>query len=339
MQKYIKLFALILILMEFNLYHNRAYALTGTSSSNGPIVSVQFAVRNVLSDDNIPVVNATPSRVSLVQFPAEIAQCNGASRFIKIKYADATATSGSIQSGSTSTPSSQQSQTESNVSGNPVSSVFISVELQDGAQGSQGAVSTTFEQLKDTPATWFLCRMKREKSDTFCTAYNDSEPYCWVSFAVRIVDPEYTNGIVILEKPNGTNDLISPEQLSGIPFVHTFVDKKNRLHHDNKEGIKNKPSSFHPEPKKMIPSVIVENKNLNNSNITAREKKANENRSNELNSNKMKNSNDENQLELIQNLKLVQNNIPEKKEAKKLTKNESKEDLVDPVFFSEIIEK
>lgn len=329
MQKYTKLFVLILILVEFNCAHS----LTGTSSNNGPIVSVQFAVRNVLSDDNIPVVNATPSRVSLVQFPAEIAQCNGASRFIKIKYADATATSGSIQSGSTSTPSSQQSQTESSVSGNPVSSVFISVELQDGTQGSQGAVSTTFEQLKDTPATWFLCRMKREKSDTFCTAYNDSEPYCWVSFAVRIVDPEYTNGIVILEKPNGTNDLISPEQLSGIPFVHTFVDKKNRLHHDNKEGIKNKPSSFHPEPKKIIPSVIVENKKLNNSNITEREKKVNENKTNELNSNKFKNSNEENQIELIQNLKLVQNNIGEKKEAKKLTKNESKVDCPSCILF------
>lgn len=314
MQKYTKLSVLILILTVFNYVH----ALTGTSSSNGPIVSVQFAVRNVLSDDNIPVVNATPSRVTLVQFPSEIAQCNGASRFIKIKYADATATTGSIQSGSTS--SAQQSQTDSSASGSAVSSVFISVELQDVGQSSQGAVSTTFEQLKDTPATWFLCRMKRAKSDTFCTAYNNSEPYCWVSFAVRIVDPEYTNGIVILEKPNGTNELISPEQLSGIPFVHTFLEKKSKLNNDIKDEIRKKPSPFHPETKKNTTSVIVKNKNLNNLKDT--------------------NTNEVNQIELIQNLKFDQNNIEgNKKGGKKLTKNESKEDLVDPVFFSKIIEK
>lgn len=344
MERFTKLFALILILMECN-YLN-INALTGTSSSNGPLVSVQFAVRNILSDDNIPVVNATPSRVTLIQFPAEIAQCNGASRFIKIKYADASATTGSIQSGSTTTnkdSTTTTQQTDSTSSGSPVSAVFISVELQDGGQGSQGAVSISFDELRETPPTWFLCRMKREKSDTFCTAYNNSEPYCWVSFAVRIVDPEYTNGIVILEKPNGTNDLISPEQLQGIPFVNTFVDKRtNRINEGNKDkgdlqNMRKKPSSFHPQPKKNVPTIIVDK--LDSSKKMLSKQNIIESKVNDLNVKEVKKSNEKSQIELITSLPLVKNNTQERKETKKLSKNDTKSELVDPLLLSEIIEK
>ncbi|BBH54632.1 hypothetical protein [Fluviispira sanaruensis] len=258
MEKFLKSSVLILILAVFNALN--IYALTGAPATDNTLVSSQFAVRNVLSNDNnIPVINVTPSRPTLVQFPEELSNCSGASKIIKLDYGDASVTSNSL---SLQSNQNMQAQTE-NKSAATYSAVILTVALGNSEGNQSGQNNFTFDDLKEMPVTWYICRMKRQKTDTFCQAYlNNNEPYCWVAIAVRIVDPIYTNGIVILEKPNGVNSLVKPEQLEGVPFVNTFLDKKTNKIHEGKsiiDKIKSKKESEFKKPviTKKVDAILV----------------------------------------------------------------------------------
>lgn len=355
MEKYLKLLVLILNLVACKFI----YPLTGTPAPNGPIVSSQFAVRNVLSDDNIPVVNITPSRPTLVQFPSEISNCTGASKNIKLSYADATATTGMMSQSSNS--SNNQTQPQKEIGGSAFSAVFLTVDLsgntgqKDENGNNSSNSSASFDDLKATPTSWYLCRMKREKIDTFCVAYNEnSEPYCWVSFAVRIVDPEFTNGIVILDKPNGQNNLISPEQLEGVPFVNTFLNRNTRkIHEGNSNFPVNKSLPVNkikkPIPTKKSEAILVQNSMLN----TNRPSDVNNKDTKIEVKNKLENKSQEdiilniplplNDKNQEKNKKMKNNQIIEKKLADRSLTNKNstveEEKLVNPLFLKEIIEK
>ncbi len=224
MGRYLKLKVLIPIFLVSN--HLDCFAEIGVPAHNGPKLSKQFAVRNIIDDENIPVINVTPSRPTVVQFPAEIALCQSVSSFIQIGYADAGGTV--VQQ----TPGS----------GNSFSSVIVTVSASEDKK-------LTFDDLKSADGTWMLCKMRREKSDTFCQAYNSNEDYCWVAVGIQIVDPKFTNGIVILEKPNKSDSIV---QLSDeIPYARTFLDKNQSKNIKNNMSKKEKDKDFKKKDKEI----------------------------------------------------------------------------------------
>ncbi len=337
MEKFLKLSVLILILTVFKALN--IYALTGAPATENTLVSSQFAVRNILSNDNIPVINVTPARPTLVQFPEELSNCSGASKIIKLDYGDASVTSNSLSLQSNQNMQGQ-AQTE-NKSAATYSAVILTVALGNSESNQSGQNNFTFEDLKEMPVTWYICRMKRQKTDTFCQAYlNNNEPYCWVAIAVRIVDPIYTNGIVILEKPNGVNSLVKPEQLEGVPFVNTFLDKKTNKIHEGRsiiDKIKSKKESENKKPvimRKVDAILVSEAQSFNKENTE----------NNKIKDTVKKVEKHEMNKEI--DIPLLTENKNEKKEndktkkivdLKKTNENKDLEVLVDPSVFQNVI--
>lgn len=150
----------------------------GDLVSGFPEISENPTVRMYLNPKYPPVVNITPSRPTILQFPNEIAICQSASKLIKLVYSD------KKNGGEESKESNNSESIEA------YSSVTVTVSPEEIAK-------LTVSQLLKLSGLVISCKIRTT------TANNTSgASYAWKIVAVKIVEPKFTHLVVhLLERP------------------------------------------------------------------------------------------------------------------------------------------
>jgi hypothetical protein len=194
-----------------------SWALAGRQAENGPQTSSQLTVRHVLDMQRPPFINLTPSRPTIVQFPAEVSNCVIKSNLISLTYGNG---EGAQQSGNT---------TQTSGTNSIYSAVTLSV---------QSVENFTYDDLINTPETYMICSIRSNKSDSFCAGYdNNQSTYCYVTVGIKIEDTNHYNAIVYLDKPGSVSAL--PPIPSKLSRDSTEFDPVI-LPHKNEEQIRKK---------------------------------------------------------------------------------------------------
>lgn len=184
------LFAL-LILLEALEAHAIDVMPQGKFIKKSQSISENPTVQMYFDANKPPVVNVTPGRPTIVQFPSEVRACISASSLITVGYGDKT---GKDQGSSEVTHD------------NWYSAVILNA---DGA--AIQAQKANISQLLQMPATGVTCQLRVSSPDSTRT-----DAYTWETIGVKIEEPKNTYFVVYLLNPG-------QETTSGLPSESDLI--------------------------------------------------------------------------------------------------------------------
>ncbi len=182
----------------------------GKLITNFPEITENSTVRMFLNSKITPIINITPGRPTIVQFPEEIRTCVNTNKMIKVDYGD--------KSGS----SSQGGDTKNNNSEWYSSAIFN--------VNPEAIKSVPVNKILDIPVIIVVCKVRVSEPDS-----TNNESYSWQAVGIKFVKPEETYFVVYLLKNNGksTESLLSEKEIEKFPYVdvtkmQTGTPKKNQ---------------------------------------------------------------------------------------------------------------
>ncbi len=166
-----------------------------------PFVSKNPTVQMYFDENNTPVVNVTPGRPTVVQFPTEVRSCATASALIKITYADKTSPNTQGGSGGTTTTTTGETSW--------YSAAIVNVDMK-----SIENLST--DKILKMPSTVLTCQLRISSPDSI-----NPNSYTWESVGIKISNPEDTYLVVYLLDSNSdsSNGLPSEQDLEDKPYI------------------------------------------------------------------------------------------------------------------------
>lgn len=185
------LFALLILLKALEA-HSIDVMPQGKFIKKSQHISENPTVQMYFDANKPPVVNVTPGRPTVVQFPSEVRSCISATNLITVTYGDKV-TNSSAQNKESS--DSWYSAAILNADGNAVQSQKI-----------------TSQDLLKIPATAITCQIRVSSPDSERT-----DSYTWQTIGVKIARPEETYFVVYLLN-NGTGNQ------TGLPTEKDLVE-------------------------------------------------------------------------------------------------------------------
>lgn len=193
----------------------------GELISGFPEVSENPTVRMYLNPKFPPVVNITPGRPTIMQFPNEIAHCDSANKLITFVYSDKKTDSNANTSNLNDTVESYSSVT---VTANP-----------------EEISKLSSSQLLKLDGLTVTCKVRISNPDTLTNA-----SYAWRIVAIKIVGPKHTHLVVhLLDRPIIKNtraeQILSDKQVEQLPYIDINKLSKNTI--NKAKGLEKKQDS------------------------------------------------------------------------------------------------
>lgn len=169
----------------------------GELISGFPEVSENPTVRMYLNPKFPPVVNITPGRPTIMQFPNEIAHCDSANKLVTFVYSD---------------KKTDANATNLNDTVESYSSVTVTANPEEISKLSSS-------QLLKLDGLTVTCKVRISNPDTLTNA-----SYAWRIVAIKIVGPKHTHLVVhLLDRPTIKNtraeQILSDKQIEQLPYI------------------------------------------------------------------------------------------------------------------------
>ena len=192
----------------------------GELVSGFPEISENPTVKMYLNPKYPPVVNITPGRPTILQFPNEIAICESANNLISFVYSDKKNSSASTSS--------------SNLNDNVESYSAVTITVNPDQ-----IIKLSTSQMLKMSSLVINCKVRISNPDTITNA-----SYAWRIVAVKIVEPKYTHLIVhLLDRPtlktSRGSQILTDKQIDQLAYIDINKFAKNTVNSD-KHKVENK---------------------------------------------------------------------------------------------------
>ncbi len=214
--KCLKLLLINCLLISTNIFAHDVET-EGELVSGFPEISENPTVKMYLNPKYPPVVNITPGRPTILQFPNEIAICESANKLIAFVYSDKKNSSANASS--------------SNLNDNVESYSAVTITVNPDEINKL----STFQLLKMSSLV-INCKVRISNPDTITNA-----SYAWRIVAIKIVEPRYTHLIVhLLDRPVLKNSrgsqILTDKQIDQL----AYIDINRLANNANKHKLENK---------------------------------------------------------------------------------------------------